>query len=81
MADQFADNSRRLRVRDIAVQGAVSGLFLSQALAWQEFANVAFVRIVGAATDDPLNAFARAMLSTAYSIGLVYLITRCCVTV
>jgi hypothetical protein len=78
MADTFADNARRMQVRGLAVQGAVAGLFFAQMVAWQQFADTLIVRLVGAASDDPLASFVRALAVTATCIGLTYLIT-CCV--
>ena len=70
----FATEAQGLKFRKIAVQGAVSGLFFAQTLAWQEVVDAMIIHLLGVATDDPAFALWRAFLVTLFTSTLAWFI-------
>ena len=73
-AQQFAVEARNLEFRKIAVQGAVSGLFFAQTVSWQELVDSIVTHFVGVSSSDPWFALWRAILVTAMTTGVAWLL-------
>lgn len=61
-------------LRKLAVHGAVSGLFFAQTVSWQHLIEVVIESVFGVASTNPWFAFWRALLVTAFTSCLAWVI-------
>ena len=72
---------RNLELRNLALQGAISGLFFAQTVSWQELVDVIIVEVAGGSASEPVSALWRAIVVTLFTTftawGLLVLARRC----
>lgn len=77
MQAQFSQHARDLRVREVALQASIAGLFFAQVLAWQDFVDSLIVRVLGAPEEEPVRCLLRALMVTAFCVSFAFLLLRC----
>ena len=76
-AREFATHVRHLRVRTLMMNGAVTGLFFSQAMSWQHFVDASVARLIGGDSNDPLVALLQAVSTTLLTVGVAWVALSC----
>lgn len=78
---QFVQRAERLSVAELMAQGAITGLFISQSVAWQDLIASGLEHVFKVAPSEPLFALWRAMLVTLFTTtaawGILFVMRRC----
>ena len=64
------------QVHQLALQGAVGGLFFAQTVAWQELVDAIIVHVAGPVADHPWAALGRAVAITLFTTASAYVLVR-----